>query len=48
MGDALLIHYPDFNVYYISGKVISNKEISRWDEAKDWEGVCIPSPIRAR
>jgi hypothetical protein len=27
---------------------VSNKETSRWDEAKDWEGVCIPSPIRAR
>ena len=26
----------------------SNKETSRWDEAKDWEGVCIPSPIRAQ
>ena len=27
---------------------LSNKETSRWDEAKDWEGVCIPSTIRAR
>jgi len=29
-------------------KAQSNKETSRWDEAKDWEGVCIPSPIRAQ
>ena len=26
----------------------SNKETSRWDEAKDWEWVCIPTPIRAQ
>ena len=26
----------------------SNKETSRWDEAKDYEGVCIPSLIRAQ
>ena len=23
---------------------MSNKETSRWDEAKDWEEGCIPSP----
>jgi hypothetical protein len=26
----------------------SNKETSLRDEANDWEGVCIPFPIRAQ
>jgi len=29
-------------MFHIDRPKTSNKETSRWDEAKDWEGVCIP------
>jgi hypothetical protein len=33
---------------FVIQNISNNKETSLRDEANDWEGVCIPSPIRAR
>ncbi|MFU8788922.1 MAG: hypothetical protein ACNA7G_07825 [Methylobacter sp.] len=42
-----VMEYAWLKMYGHRGQA-SNKETSLRDEANDWEGVCIPFPIRAQ